>query len=277
MSSHVYVSGAGAMGRIGWVCALLAAVFALSPDGHAQQKKPAAEKPAAAAPAQVPPAAQVVPDAFKLNLLIRSTIIALNQANKTGNYTVLQDLSAPAFRAANDSTRLAQVFANLRARNLDLTPVLFFTPKLMQQPMVNANGILRLAGYFPTDPERVNFDLYFQQINGDWRIFGLGVSVTPNDQTAALPAQPDAPAPAGQGQNAGVAPAAASGGAQQAKPRAAARKEATAPAAAGKQKPAATAETAVENRTTSNAVRIDLGKQWQANSEEHDGQAAPSR
>jgi hypothetical protein len=233
------------MRRIGWVCVWLVAVLAVPFDGHAQQqKKPSAETAA-------PPAVSGVPDAFKLNLMIRSSIIALNQANKTGNYTVLQDLSAPAFRAANDSTRLAQIFAHLRSRNLDLTPVLFFTPKLTQEPVINAGGIMRLTGFFPTQPEQVNFDLYFQQLNGDWRIFGIGVSVTPNDQTAALPAQPGAPAQA----------AATPPSKPQAQPRAAAKKEPPASGGTGKQKPPATTETAVENRTTSNAVRIDLSKQ----------------
>lgn len=244
------------MGRIGWVWLVLAAAFALSANGHAQEKQQ--EKPAAPqAQAQAAPHGAVMPDAFKLNLLIRSSIVALSQANKTGNYTVLQDLGAPAFRASNDSARLAQVFAHLRSRNLDLSPVLFYTPKLVQQPMINQGGILRLTGYFPTEPERVNFDLYFQMVGGDWRIFGIGVVMSPNDQTAALPAQPAAPPPTASAEK------------PKAKPRAEAKKEAPAPAQ--KQKPAAakqpSASEAVENRTTSNAARIDMGNQWRAKPE----------
>lgn len=130
-----------------------------------------------------------LPDPYKLNMMIRSAIIALNQANKTGNYTVLQDLGAPSFRASNNSARLAQIFADLRQRNRDLSPILFFTPKLARQPHINRNGILRLVGYFPTAPERVNFDLYFQMTRGDWRIFGIGVATTPAEVTAALAPQ----------------------------------------------------------------------------------------
>jgi hypothetical protein len=255
------------MGRIGWAGLLVAATLIVASDGYAQQGKN--EQPAAQPPVQqAAPPGVAMPDEFKLNLLIRASIVALSQANKTGNYTVLQDLGAPSFRASNDSARLAQIFGHLRARNLDLSPVLFFTPKLVQQPIINPNGILRLVGYFPTEPERVNFDLYFQMLNGDWRIFGIGVSVTPNDQTAALPAQPAASAPAPQDQK----PAAASAGEpSKSKPRAAAKKETAAPSqkpkpAETKKQPSAT-ETAVENGTTSNAVRIDLGSQWRAKPE----------
>ena len=51
---------------------------------------PAASKDAAAAP-------PTLPDQYKLNMLIRTTIIAVNQANKTGNYAVLRDLGSPNF------------------------------------------------------------------------------------------------------------------------------------------------------------------------------------
>jgi hypothetical protein len=40
-------------------------------------------------------------------ILIRETLIALDQANKTGNYTVLRDLGAPAFQA-NSARGLAK-------------------------------------------------------------------------------------------------------------------------------------------------------------------------
>lgn len=247
------------MGRIAWVWLALMAALAAGQNAGAQQK----QQPAPPQQQQGAPSGATMPDEFKLNMMIRSSIIALNQANKTGNYTVLQDLSAPGFRAMNDSARLAQIFAHLRSRSLDLSPVLFFTPKLVQPPMINPQGILRLVGFFPTEPERVNFDLYFQSLNGDWRIFGIGVSVAPNDQTAALPAQPAAPAaPGAPAKTPEPAPKAAETAKPQAKP--AAKKETAQKPAAKKTQPA---EAGVENRTTSNAVRIDLGGQWRARPE----------
>ena len=174
---------------------LLAFLLAAGPATAAEQKKSSTKAPHQQGNQQqsqpAPPAPQVqgppLPDAYKLNLLIRSSIIALNQANQTGNYTVLQDLAAPAFRASNNSVRLAQIFSALRQRQLDLTPVLFFTPKLIAQPQIAPNGLLRLAGYFPTAPERVNFDLIYQIVDGQWRLFGIGVTTSPAEVTSAVP------------------------------------------------------------------------------------------
>jgi hypothetical protein len=231
----------------------------------AQQPKPdgGAKQPVPQQPQGGEPAADTrsLPDPYKLNMMIRSSIIALNQANQTGNYTVLQDLAAPAFRATNDSARLAQIFAPLRQRNLDLSPILFFTPKLSRDPHFTPQGVLRLTGFFPTAPERVNFDLYFQSVEDEWRIFGIGVTTSPADVTAA--AEPQAPkagkpnGAAGKKQQADAAKSAAQ--ASNAPPPA---KKADAPrqAATEPRGGAGDGAKAVRNRTSNNATRIDLSK-----------------
>ena len=133
-------------------------------------------RPPAAATALDSP---TVPDNYKIELLIRTTIIAINQANATGNYTVLRDLASPNFQTANDPARLAEIFASLRGRKLDLSPTLVFSPKLVQPPAINADGRLRLTGFFDTRPERVIFDLLFEKIERNWRLFGVAIEVAP--------------------------------------------------------------------------------------------------
>lgn len=130
---------------------------------------------------QRPPAeahAVVVPSDDKLLTLIYSALIALNQANSSGNYTVFRDISAPGFQSANDPARLAEIFANLRGRNLDLSPILLVQPKLVRTPGITANSMLRVSGFFPTRPEQVNFDLLFQPVQGQWRLFGISADTT---------------------------------------------------------------------------------------------------
>src|SRR6185295_18688238 len=82
-------------------------------------------------------------------ILIRSTLLALDHANKTGNYTVLRDLSAPGFAAINSSARLGEIFAKLRNDNLDLSGVAVIDPQISILPQIEANGLMRMAGFFP--------------------------------------------------------------------------------------------------------------------------------
>lgn len=157
-----------------------------------------AQVPKSAPPeTQVPKPANI--DRNGVLILIRSSLLALDQANKTGNYTVLRDLGAPGFQV-NTAARLAEIFAKQRNDNLDLSGVAAIDPQLSLLPQIEANGLMRMAGFFPSIPSQVNFELAFAPVNGQWRLFGISVSI---GQTA--PAAPQAP-PSPQPQAAAPAP-----------------------------------------------------------------------
>ena len=179
------------------VFALFAALLGLISDVQAQAK-PGVPDGKSALEQAVP--SQALPDSFKLNMMIRSTVIAVNQANKTGNYTVLRDLGSPRFKEANSAEKLGTIFEALRKSKFDLSPVLFFTPKLLQQPALMDNGMLRLTGFFDTVPQRVAFDLLFEDIKGEWMIYGLNIATQPSPATRPQGADP-APAAAPQQSN----------------------------------------------------------------------------
>jgi len=50
------------------------------------------------------------------------------------------------------------------------------TPQLTEAPGLDqAKGMLHLKGYFPGDPVQINFELLYQAVNGQWRLFGISV------------------------------------------------------------------------------------------------------
>lgn len=180
------------------------AVLLLAPPGPAVAQAPPQQR--ADQPSDVRGSA--LPDPYKLNMLIRTTLIALSQANVTGNYTVLRDLGSPAFQAANSAARLTEAFTDLRRRRLDFSPILFFDPKLVRQPALDEAGRLRLRGFIETRPEQINFDMLFENVGGDWRLFGLAVQMQPAP-AATAPKPPPAEsgsAPARNGRASGEAP-----------------------------------------------------------------------
>jgi hypothetical protein len=146
------------------------------------QKQQPQEQPPAPTPAQI--------DRNGVLILIRETLLALDQANKTGNYTVLRDLGAPEFQA-NSAARLAEIFVQQRRDNVDLSGVAVIEPQLTLLPQIEANGMMRMAGFFPSVPTQVNFELLYAPVGGRWRLFGLSVSFG-----QAAPAAPQSPAPA---------------------------------------------------------------------------------
>jgi hypothetical protein len=149
----------------------------------AAQQKPATQQTPTAQPK--PATEQKLPVSLEQALyLIRSTLLTLNDANRSGNYTVLRELAAPDFQVKNSAADLGVIFADLRNRKVDLFAVALMAPQLSAAPHLEANGMLRLTGAFPTRPLQINFDLLFQNVGGQWRLFGLSVH-TPQPQAAA--------------------------------------------------------------------------------------------
>ena len=155
----------------------------------AQQTPP---QPHQAAPPQQQPAAKPANiDRNGVLMLIRSTLLAVDQANKTGNYTVLRDLGAPGFQV-NTAARLAEIFAKQRGDRLDLSGVAVIDPQLSLLPQIEPSGLLHMAGFFPSVPSQVNFELLFAPVDGQWRVFGVSLSV--GQSAPVAPAAPEPPA-----------------------------------------------------------------------------------
>jgi hypothetical protein len=155
-----------------------ASVAAIASTAHAETPAPAPK------PAQI--------DRNGVLILVRSTLLAVDQANKTGNYTVLRDIGAPGFQS-NSAARLGEIFAKLRNDNLDLSGVAVIDPQLNLLPQIEANGLMHMAGFFPSVPTQVNFDLSFAPVNGQWRLFGISVGVGSSAPTPPDPAAAAAP------------------------------------------------------------------------------------
>jgi hypothetical protein len=162
--------------KVWTLAALLAATQAL-----AQESKPDQPRPA-----------QI--DRNGVLILIRSTLLALDDANKTGNYSVLRDLGAPGFQLGNTDARLDEIFAAERKSNLDLSGVAVLEPQLTLLPQIEANGMMRMAGFFPSAPSQVNFELLYAPVSRQWRLMGLSVSLGQTAPVAPAPPPPQASA-----------------------------------------------------------------------------------
>jgi hypothetical protein len=92
----------------GAVCSLPG--VAIAQQAQQPSSPPSASKESDAKPKQAGPQGTQVPDTNQLVILIRSTLLAVNHANLTGNYTVLRELGTPGFQQSNTAARLGDIF-----------------------------------------------------------------------------------------------------------------------------------------------------------------------
>ena len=73
-------------------------------------------------------------------------------------------------------------------------------PQLTLLPQIEANGMMHMAGFFPSVPTQVNFEMAFAPVDGRWRLFALSVSfgqAAPPPRPQPPPAAAPKPATAG--------------------------------------------------------------------------------
>ncbi|MEZ5856947.1 MAG: hypothetical protein R3D67_20230 [Hyphomicrobiaceae bacterium] len=100
--------------------------------------------------------------------LVRSTLMALDDANRTGRYDVLHAIASPGFQEANPTARLAEIFRAQRQSGLDLSIAALAQPTWTRRPHVDSHGHLELSGHFTRPADRVDFhcDLYRSKAPG---------------------------------------------------------------------------------------------------------------
>lgn len=159
----------------------------------------AATLPATAALAQssnqAPVSARPVPDQLEMSKLIWSTLLAVDHANRSGNYSVLRDMSAQGFQINNDPARLGQIFAGLREMRIDLSNTLVLAPTYYEAPRQLQADVFQVKGVFQLRPTAIQFDLYYQWEQGRWKLFGIDIQ--PISMAQAIPGsvQPQQPTP----------------------------------------------------------------------------------
>lgn len=140
----------------------------------------------------------------EISVLIRSTILALHQANVTGNYSVMRDLGDRQFIAEHSQAGLADMFRAFRDNHVDLSAAVVLDADLNDAPRLTTDGYLRLSGHFPTTPARILFDMTFRYEDQSWRVDRINVgtsmqAVTANAANVRPPVVPiPKPRPAGR-------------------------------------------------------------------------------
>jgi len=118
-----------------------------------------------------------VPSPRALEALVKVSLLSLNDASVTGNYTVFHAKLSKPFRDKYSPEQLAEIFKSFADKHVDYDIVAAFTPIYDPAPVVDDKGKLLVKGFFPTDPRQVHFDLEFIPSDGEWKLLGVSVNV----------------------------------------------------------------------------------------------------
>ncbi|OZA94640.1 hypothetical protein U4960_07695 [Altererythrobacter sp. H2] len=135
---------------------------------------------------QPPASMRPTPSQLELSKLIWSTFAAVDHANRSGNYSVLRDISSQGFQIANTASRLSEIFAGLRNSQIDLSNAFLVPPTYLEAPRLVREDLFQVKGLFQLRPISLAFDFTYQWEQGRWKLYAI--NITPAEMVQQAPA-----------------------------------------------------------------------------------------
>jgi hypothetical protein len=122
-----------------------------------------------------------VPTDLLQEKLIKTYLLTFNDANLTGNYTVLHAKLAKPFRDQFNPDKLKQAFKSFADQKVDLGIIAAKQPIASTPSKIDNRGALVVRGYFDTAPSRVIYELDFVPSEEEWKPISIHVNVKKPD------------------------------------------------------------------------------------------------
>lgn len=120
-----------------------------------------------------------MPSAKDQEVLIKASLLTLNDANVTGNYSILHAKLSRPFREQFSAARLKQSFKEFADNKTDWESVVAMSPVPTKDSHIDKQGALVLRGYFDAGSTHVIYELDFIPSEGEWKPSNLTVRVKP--------------------------------------------------------------------------------------------------
>ena len=132
-------------------------------------------------------AANTVPSPTAQEILIKTSLLTLNDAIVSGNFTVLHAKLAKPAREEFGPDYIKQVFASFAEQNIDISAISAASPIASDAAQIDDRGALLLRGRFDVGRSRLVYELHFLPSEGEWKAIKLHVTVNPVDDRTAPP------------------------------------------------------------------------------------------
>jgi hypothetical protein len=131
-----------------------------------------------------------VPSAAGQEILIKAWLLTLNDANVTGNYSVLYAKLAKPVRDQFSLDQVKQSFKDFADKKIDFKVIAAETPIATRPSQIDERGALVLRGYFGSASNRLVYALDFIPSEGEWKPLKLSVQLNPAAEKQLTSIQP---------------------------------------------------------------------------------------
>lgn len=116
-----------------------------------------------------------IPDQRRLTMLTDESMHDFALAVNAGDFGGFHSNISALWRSQISKEELFDIFKSFSEQEVDLTVLEGITPVFSEEPYIDDNGVLRLVGYYPTQPSVTNFRLSYLYEHPEWKLAGINV------------------------------------------------------------------------------------------------------
>jgi hypothetical protein len=121
-----------------------------------------------------------LPKDKELKTLVFDSLFAFNKAVQTKNFAQFhQEQLSPEFQKQVPLEKFTAAFQVFIDKGYDISNIAKSEPIFDTPPAIDSDGLLVLKGHYPTQPNKVTFDLTYVYESSAWKLLGLNVKATP--------------------------------------------------------------------------------------------------
>ena len=120
---------------------------------------------------------QPVPDEATLKKMVLDVMLMFNDAVQKKSFSDFYKKISRVWQEQVSDRQLQRAFQAFIDRSVDLSGIAEMEPVFAKPAEVSSDGLLLIAGEYPTKPLRVRFALKFMYEVPRWRLFGIDVSL----------------------------------------------------------------------------------------------------
>ena len=142
----------------------------------------------------LPADAQKAPPDRELKTMVRDSLLAFNEAVQDKNFAgFYKHELATVFREQMPLEKFSTVFKEFLEKGYDISNLAKAEPVFDEAAKIDNNGVLAVAGSYPTKPNKVIFKLKYLQEKSAWKLVGINVQVLPFvETTGPVPTEKEA-------------------------------------------------------------------------------------
>ncbi len=118
-----------------------------------------------------------IPTENELYQLVNATMQQLALSINSRDFANFHRHISRIWQAQIKKEELFEIFRSFSEQNIDLTILEGIDPVFSEPPQVNADNLLILTGYYPTQPSVTYFTLKYTMEYPQWKLFGINVEI----------------------------------------------------------------------------------------------------